>query len=642
LIRASLNGQAYFSAYSTTENAGYELFTLAPGDASQTPKLLDLRPGAAGTSINGLTAGPDALYAVTYGRPLEDLSRTFSLGGQAVTLSLDFVRLDTWDSEELRLYLDGQLVFSQPFVYYGNNDLRTGSSEGYGWSITPISALDQFGGSVSWQDQIFRVSVTIPAGHASIRLGLGTTLDEALDNESYGIRNLEIRPVANPGQLLLSDSGADPSLWRGGRTASSTALGTFLGVYGGANEWNLWRLDPTELNRTMRPLLPASAPNKESVRNLFTVGGTLYFSYDDGVNGRELWQSDGTAAGTRLAADINGRSLPASPQLLTDVNGKLYFTADNGVNGRGLYVLNSATGQVQRLVVPGLSGGNTYYIDSLVNANGRLYFRTSYFNDAGTYRPLYTLDPGTGAISQVAGLQYVDGISYLGGQLFFRAYSSSFQEGYELFRIADGSAQPVLIDVNPGGGSSSAQELVEAGGVLYFTAERAGIGRELFRLDASFNAVPVRDIWPGANGANPRSLFAVGSSLYFVADDGFHGAELWQTDGTEAGTRLARDINNLTLDASPDGLLDVNGILYFIATDGGLGRGLYRIDPASGTPQRITVPGLTGGNEAYIDGLVNANGRLYFRSSYYSNSSVYRPLYTLDPATEVISQVSGV
>ncbi len=500
----------------------------------------------------------------------------------------------------------------------------------------------------SWHDQIFRITVSIPAGRASIRLGLGSTLDQSIDDESYGIRNLEIRPVANPGQLLLSDSGADPSLWRGGRTASSTALGTFLGVYGVTNEWNLWRLDPTELNRTMRPLLPSSAPNKDSVRNLFTVGGTLYFSYDDGVNGRELWQSDGTAVGTRLAADINGRTLPSSPQLLTDVNGKLYFTAvngsaNNGVNGRGLYELNSATGQVQRLVVPGLSGSNTYYIDSLVNANGRLYFRTSYFNDAGTYRPLYTLDPGTGAISQVAGLQYVDSISYLGGQLFFRAYSSTFQEGYELYRIADGSAQPVLIDVNPGGGSSSAQELVIAGGVLYFTAERAGIGRELFRLDASFNAVPVRDIWPGANSANPRSLFAVGTSLFFVADDGSHGAELWQTDGTEAGTRLVRDINNnLTLDASPDGLLDVNGILYFIATDGALGRGLYRIDPASGAPQRLTVPGLTGGNEAYIDGLVNANGRLFFRSSYYSNASVYRPLYTLDPATGSISQVSGV
>ena len=643
----AFNGQAYFKANSAIENAGYELFALAPGDASQTPKLLDLLPGPGTSSINWLAAGSDALYAVAYGRPLEDLSRSFSLGGQAVTLSFDFLRLDSWDGEQLCLYLDGQLVFSQPFVYYGNNDLRTGSTEGYDWSITPISALDQFGGSASWHDQIFRITVSIPAGRASIRLGLGSTLDQSIDDESYGIRNLEIRPVANPGELLLSDSGADPSLWRGGRTASSTALGTFLGVYGVTNEWNLWRLDPTELNRTMRPLLPSSAPNKDSVRNLFTVGGTLYFSYDDGVNGRELWQSDGTAVGTRLAADINGRTLPSSPQLLTDVNGKLYFTADNGsanngVNGRGLYELNSATSQVQLLVVPGLSGSNTYYIDSLVNANGRLYFRTSYFNDAGTYRPLYTLDPGTGAISQVAGLQYVDSISYLGGQLFFRAYSSTFQEGYELYRIADGSAQPVLIDVNPGGGSSSAQELVMAGGVLYFTAERAGIGRELFRLDASFNAVPVRDIWPGANSANPRSLFAVGTSLFFVADDGFHGAELWQTDGTEAGTRLARDINNLTLDASPDGLLDVNGILYFIATDGALGRGLYRIDPASGAPQRLTVPGLTGGNEAYIDGLVNANGRLFFRSSYYSNASVYRPLYTLDPATGSISQVSGV
>ncbi|MFN5193975.1 MAG: hypothetical protein ACK5E6_06055, partial [Cyanobacteriota bacterium] len=487
-------GQAYFRAYSATENVGYELFALAPGDTTQTPKLLDLLPGPSTSSINWLAAGPDALYAVAYARPSEDLSRTFTLNSEAVTLSFDLLRLDTWDGEQLRLTIDDQLIVAQPFLWYSDPGTRTGTSGSFSWSITPITPIQEMGGWASYPDQIFRVSVSIPAGRASIRLGLGSTLDQGVDDESFGLRNLEIRPAADSSQLLLSDSGNDPSLWRGGRVASSSALGTFLGSVGAGPEWNLWRLDPIELNRTMRPLLPAGAPNKESVRNLFSVGDTLYFSYDDGVNGRELWQSDGTAAGTRLAADVNGRSLPASPRQLTDVNGKLYFTADNGVNGRGLYELNTATGQLQRLVVPGLSGGNTAAIDGLVNANGRLYFRTSGYSDSGTYQPLFTLDPATGAISQVADVQYVSGIRCINNQLLFAAYTTSFQGGYELFRIPDGSVQPELIDVNPGGGSANVQELVEAGGVLYFSAERSGLGRELFRLDASFNPVPVRDI----------------------------------------------------------------------------------------------------------------------------------------------------
>jgi ELWxxDGT repeat protein len=38
---------------------------------------------------------------------------------------------------------------------------------------------------------------------------------------------------------------------------------------------------------------------------MVAIGSTAYFTADDGVNGRELWKSDGTAAGTVLVKDIN-------------------------------------------------------------------------------------------------------------------------------------------------------------------------------------------------------------------------------------------------------------------------------------------------------------------------------------------------
>ena len=38
---------------------------------------------------------------------------------------------------------------------------------------------------------------------------------------------------------------------------------------------------------------------------LTNVGGTLFFTANDGINGTELWKSDGTAAGTVLVKDIN-------------------------------------------------------------------------------------------------------------------------------------------------------------------------------------------------------------------------------------------------------------------------------------------------------------------------------------------------
>ena len=46
---------------------------------------------------------------------------------------------------------------------------------------------------------------------------------------------------------------------------------------------------------------------------LANVNGILFFDADDGVNGRELWKSDGTAAGTQLVKDIFPGSASSTP-----------------------------------------------------------------------------------------------------------------------------------------------------------------------------------------------------------------------------------------------------------------------------------------------------------------------------------------
>ena len=73
--------------------------------------------------------------------------------------------------------------------------------------------------------------------------------------------------------------------------------------------------------------------------DLTAVGGTLFFTADDGVHGRELWKSDGTKAGTVLVKDITPRRRcqRLRPVPLTDVGGTLFFTADDGVHGEELW-----------------------------------------------------------------------------------------------------------------------------------------------------------------------------------------------------------------------------------------------------------------------------------------------------------------
>jgi ELWxxDGT repeat protein len=72
--------------------------------------------------------------------------------------------------------------------------------------------------------------------------------------------------------------------------------------------------------------------------HLTVVSNTLFFNADDGIHGRELWKSDGTAAGTVMVKDIDegsGHALYPTPFVV--LNGTLFFIAEDGVHGRELW-----------------------------------------------------------------------------------------------------------------------------------------------------------------------------------------------------------------------------------------------------------------------------------------------------------------
>lgn len=84
---------------------------------------------------------------------------------------------------------------------------------------------------------------------------------------------------------------------------------------------------------------------------------------------------------------------------------------------------------------------------------------------------------------------------------------------------------------------------------------------------------------------NDRFIFAGSTPL--------NGSELWISDGTEAGTRLLKDIVAGPASSNPDGFVALNGFLYFTAVANGFGRELWRTDgtEAGTTMVKDIVPG---------------------------------------------------
>lgn len=334
----------------------------------------------------------------------------------------------------------------------------------------------------------------------------------------------------------------------------------------------LWVLDS---NRTKISMLKDIRSGKEGseISVLTSLRSVVYFSANDGENGKELWRTDGTEKGTYCVKDIcnegkatiDGRTEPLvikgekdgvlvaevpnpiknydtyGPLWLTVFSNKIFFTANDGIRGRELWSSDgtaSGTRLVQEFILGGDGGepsnlcveNNCLYLQAKENKHERgSFFR--YDNNKNKFVAFTTFLPVKELYEQTAFVYRKESYIRVKNEIFYKKIhidppkyngtilcktDSTLQNLYIIKNITNPDTYPQLHEF-----------LGEVDGIAYFSAKGENYG-ELWQTDGTEKGT--YKVWNSKywQGAAPISLLEIDKKWVFVAfDDEGHPA-LWQ------------------------------------------------------------------------------------------------------------------
>lgn len=396
-----------------------------------------------------------------------------------------------------------------------------------------------------------------------------------------------------------------------------------------------------------------------SPHSFVEFNGEIYFSAFNDNSGRELWKTDGTQAGTVLVKDIfTGTSFfrqnSGDPRRLTVLNGELFFTAKTSTEGRELWKTDGteAGTVIVKDILTGIGDGVVSGYAPFNIFNNKIVFIADEPGASNTY--LYESDgtnAGTKPISTFAQMWFSTQIEssmcvYNDFLIFEGTSSNGVDLGRELW-ITDGTqiGTKLVKDINPGASDSFPREMTVLNNIVYFQAEDNSHGVELWQTDGTAaGTLLVKDINPGgAKSIGSHAAFTkFNNKLYFLADDGIHGREVWFTDGSESGTEILLDINSTDNQWSVhigDGTQQIFYVfqnkLYFKATDSfNAGNIVDNLEPwvsdgtSSGT-KMISDLNPSGNSMNEYNAFIGYDGKIFFTTNDFSNTTLGN-LYAYD------------
>lgn len=321
-----------------------------------------------------------------------------------------------------------------------------------------------------------------------------------------------------------------------------------------ATGYELWKTDGTETNTAMvTEIYPGSTAG---IGGTYLINGVvnnlLIFSGVDPVHNAEPFVSDGTPSGTKLLKNVQTHGLGSHPAHLTAIGNRLYFSGTTGISDTEPWYSDGTETGTQ--ILKDLESGYSNPFDFVKIDNTNFYFKTYNGNVTNIYK-----SDGTTA-----------------------------------------GTVPIVGDV-------TGEHMVVVNNMLFFVKRDATNGTELWKYEAGVASI-VKNINSGSANGFPTLLTAYNNQLYFFANDGTNGTELWTSDGTEAGTTLAVDINSGAAGSLSAEQMTVHaGSLYFFATDGS-NTALYK---SNGTPAGTVVLKTLSDDDAF-EQFYAFGGELFF------------------------------
>jgi ELWxxDGT repeat protein len=343
------------------------------------------------------------------------------------------------------------------------------------------------------------------------------------------------------GSLYFSAShGGIPGVWRAGAggvveipyecteclykpfASHLTAVGESLYFISQAIDYRLWRVSPGEGAEQISYLgHDEGSPNPE---NLTAVGSRLFFNM-----GSKLWVSD--ADGTRVTATVGS----AWPYLadLTALNDTLYFTIGVENASRQVWQSNGTPAGTSQTPLENIH--RTYRDPRELTVSGGKLYLVAY---GLPHEELWWVSPGgvlaeappywTGPFNHTPPSQLTDvqGILY-----FVTTTCSGCPEGIDLWKLDGGTASRIT-QITSDTNSPAPHELASVYGVLFFAASEGELpgahGEEPWTSDGTQAGTGLlADLATGTTSSAPAGFTGSGNLVFFSADDGIHGRELW-------------------------------------------------------------------------------------------------------------------